>query len=200
MKGLEPSTFCISSERSVRARALKVPISRSSSDAIEPERTRTNDERDHCDHAAPAPNASIEPEAELRPPRAGEAGKRGGDPRIGETGQRPRFGQSQTEASATSDLRSISGRRSQNRSNGLSCCECAGLESRYPSLTERGSNPSPSLTRAAEKARHEEGKDHPAIRFSRHADVADEDEILDCIWFDVVPRYPVSLSRFVRPC
>jgi hypothetical protein len=51
-----------------------------------------------------------------------------------------------------------------------------------------------------EKARHEEGKDHPAIRFSRHADVADEDEILDCIWFDVVPRYPVSLSRFVRPC
>jgi hypothetical protein len=38
----------------LRARSLKVGICRSSLDATEHERTRTNHERDHCDHAAPA--------------------------------------------------------------------------------------------------------------------------------------------------
>ncbi len=40
----------------VRARSLKIRICRSSSDATDPERTRTNHERDHCDHAANAGN------------------------------------------------------------------------------------------------------------------------------------------------
>ena len=57
MMGLEPTTFCMASVGSVRAlfapvraRSLKVPVCRSSTQPTEQERTRTNHERDHCDH------------------------------------------------------------------------------------------------------------------------------------------------------
>ena len=52
MMGLEPTTFCMASGSSVRARSLKVRNCRPSSEPTEHERTRTNDERDQCDHGA----------------------------------------------------------------------------------------------------------------------------------------------------
>ena len=93
MKGLEPSAFCMASGRT-RSRPFAAVRSTSlfAGDFVGPiERHRTwaNDECDHRDHAGSAPNASIEPEAELRPPRVCEAGKRaGGDARIGVAGER----------------------------------------------------------------------------------------------------------------
>jgi hypothetical protein len=133
----------------VRARSLKVRLSRSSSLPTEHERTRTNHERDHCDHAAHAPTAL---DSRLVAPTDRRGGHRGGQPahpsnRLPSVSRRSFSGLLRRYGGISS-----SSRRTSRRSFTISACSSRVVPSRWPRSTSSSRAPSGETPRDRARA------------------------------------------------